>query len=155
MRSVSLHSGSAGHRPFCRGFTLVPDSQEQSLKFGGTAQSFRKVQNWAGTLAVAACALLATSAGAQDHTPSKADIIAGYSFLHPGGSIGGVAIDAFSSAPGFSGFNANATYFFNRYVGGSFDYAIFSCHCKIDTYQAGLVYSLCPCHERITPLSSG
>ena len=111
--------------------------------------SFRKVQNWPGILALAVFSLLATHVGAQDEAPSKVDIFAGYSFLHPGGSIGGVPIDAFSSAPGISGFNANATYFFNRYVGASFDYATFSCHCRIDTAQAGLTVRA-P-YARLTP----
>ena len=111
--------------------------------------SFSKVQNWPGLLALAVITLLATQVAAQDEAPSKVDIFAGYSFLHPGGSIGGVPIDAFSSVPGISGFDANATYFFNRYVGASFDYATFSCNCKIDTYQAGLT-ARAP-YTRLTP----
>ncbi len=110
---------------------------------------FSKVRNWAGIISLALCTLPAVHAVAQDEAPSKVDIFAGYSFLHPGGSIGGVPIDAFSSVPGISGFNANATYFFNRYLGASFDYATFSCHCKIETYQAGLT-ARAP-YARLTP----
>ncbi len=71
-----------------------------------------------GWLYVAAIALLLVSihSFAQEATPPKVDIFAGYSWMDPGGTVGGVKLQSITP-----GFGITPTYNFNRWLGLSFD----------------------------------
>src|SRR5579884_1957408 len=67
-------------------------------------------------LPLAVVLLLSTAVFAQEEVTPKVDIFGGYSWLNPGGSVGGVNLKGITK-----GFGVASTYNFNKYVGLTLD----------------------------------